>query len=428
MSTDKNSSCFHIKTHITRTQHSRSRYAGTSPNQENNLKLCVKQYTPKNNPNPQDGDVTIIGAVADSYPKEIYEPMWEHLVKELERKGKKIRSLWVADPFNQGESGVLNEKVLGPDPSWFDHGRDLMFVINQFQDEMPHPIVGIGHSMGASHLAHLALLHPRLMHALVIIDPVFQLQGGGQTWARASTFRRDHWPSRKIAEEKLSANPGLKSWDPVVLKKFLEFGLRDCPTEMYPEVPSKGDVPVTLQSTVAQEVYNYIEPTYHDPRLLVPKHLEGREFHPDDVAKASGANFMRAEMAILWRRLEELQPSVMYIFGNTSTVSGEEARKAKIERTGRGVGGNGGVDTDMVKEVVLSCGHLVPLEMPKDTAVSCAEFVDAEVARWVDEETERRVIWNGLSREGQVGLNDLWKEKIGGPAKKPAKEKSETKL
>ena len=36
--------------------------------------------------------------------------------------------------------------------SWWDHGRDLLYLINQFQDEMPHPIVGVGHSVGASHL------------------------------------------------------------------------------------------------------------------------------------------------------------------------------------------------------------------------------------------------------------------------------------
>lgn len=35
---------------------------------------------------------------------------------------------------------------------WFDHSRDLLFLVNQFQDEMPHPIIGIGHSMGGTHM------------------------------------------------------------------------------------------------------------------------------------------------------------------------------------------------------------------------------------------------------------------------------------
>lgn len=143
---------FHIKTHITPTQHTRSRPAATSPGTENNLSLHLKQYIPKSNPNPSEGDVTILGAVADSYPKEIYEPLWEYLLFELEKRGTRVRGIWVADPANQGESGVLNEGILGPDPSWWDHGRDLLLLVNLFGREIRHPIVGVGHSMGGSHL------------------------------------------------------------------------------------------------------------------------------------------------------------------------------------------------------------------------------------------------------------------------------------
>jgi hypothetical protein len=37
--------------------------------QEDVLYLAVKQYTPLSNPNPQSGDVTIIGAHANGFPK-----------------------------------------------------------------------------------------------------------------------------------------------------------------------------------------------------------------------------------------------------------------------------------------------------------------------------------------------------------------------
>lgn len=195
---------------------------------------------------------------------------------------------------------------------------------------------------------------------------------------------------------------------------------------MYPETPPPGEeVPVTLQTTKAQEVYNYIQPTYRDPRLLIPGHLHGREFHPDDVEEARGADFMRAEMATLYRRLEELQPSTLFIFGETSPVSSPEARRAKMERTGRGVGGNGGVETGMVREVVLDGGHLLPLEIPRACALECARFVDGEARRWGVEEGERRRVWEGLTRREQVEINDLWREKMGGP---PGKRKSGTKL
>lgn len=267
------------------------------------------------------------------------------------------------------------------------------------------------------------------MDALVIMDPVFQLQGGGQSWARASTFRRDLWPSRKIAGEKLRASPALQSWDPVVLDKFIEYGLRDCPTETYPDIPQEGeDVPVTLQTTVAQEVYNYVQPTYDDPRLMIPEYLKGKDFHPEDVAKANGAKFMHAEMAVLFRRLEELQPSTLFVFGEKSEISGNEARRLKMERTGRGVGGNGGIETGMVKEAVLGCGHLIPMEAPKQAATICADFVDAEIRRWAEGEDRRRKVWESLSIRERLGINDLWKEKIGGPPQRCGKEKSKTKL
>jgi len=35
---------------------------------------------------------------------------------------------------------------------WYDHPRDLMHLINLKRDEMPRPIVGIGHSMGGAQL------------------------------------------------------------------------------------------------------------------------------------------------------------------------------------------------------------------------------------------------------------------------------------
>lgn len=36
--------------------------------------------------------------------------------------------------------------------NWWDYARDLLFLINQKQDQMPQPLIGIGHSMGASQL------------------------------------------------------------------------------------------------------------------------------------------------------------------------------------------------------------------------------------------------------------------------------------
>lgn len=59
---------FNITEHVVDCQHIRE-YARATRSTNDALKLAVKQYTPKSNPNPQPGDVTIIGATSVGSPK-----------------------------------------------------------------------------------------------------------------------------------------------------------------------------------------------------------------------------------------------------------------------------------------------------------------------------------------------------------------------
>jgi pimeloyl-ACP methyl ester carboxylesterase len=225
---------------------------------------------------------------------------------------------------------------------------------------MPHPIIGVGHSVGASHLTHLSHLHPRLLHSLVLVDPIIQLDlKVHKTLAKLSTSRRDIWPSREVAAESFRNSKFYKTWDPRVLEKWLQFGLRDLPTEQYPEAPegsSEDDgPPVTLSTTVAQEVYFYVRASYRDERLLQDDDLL-QDIHPED---RDGSQLSRPESQKLFRLLPEVKPSVLYVFGGQSDASPPESRLAKMETTGTGVGGSGGADAGKVQEVVLDCGHLV---------------------------------------------------------------------
>lgn len=52
--------------------------------------------------------------------------------------------------------------------SWFDHPRDLLHLINLKRDEMPRPIVGIGHSFGAAHLFVLSSLIRSYMQGMSV--------------------------------------------------------------------------------------------------------------------------------------------------------------------------------------------------------------------------------------------------------------------
>jgi hypothetical protein len=62
-------SAFNIKEHILEAQHIRHFARATNTSQEDVLRLAIKQYTPKDNLHPASGDVTIIGAHANGFPK-----------------------------------------------------------------------------------------------------------------------------------------------------------------------------------------------------------------------------------------------------------------------------------------------------------------------------------------------------------------------
>lgn len=65
---------FHIKEHTLPSSHIRSYpYATLNNDDEEPLQLAIKQYTPVDNPKPRRGDVTIIGAHANGFPKVILQ-------------------------------------------------------------------------------------------------------------------------------------------------------------------------------------------------------------------------------------------------------------------------------------------------------------------------------------------------------------------
>lgn len=106
---------FDIREHVVRSQHTRDRPAGAQRGHEDDLRLHIKQYVPKESHSSKPGDVTIIGAHANGFPKELCEPFWDDLSEKLQAQGRRIRGIWIADIASQGQSGIINESILGPD-------------------------------------------------------------------------------------------------------------------------------------------------------------------------------------------------------------------------------------------------------------------------------------------------------------------------
>lgn len=62
-------SSFRVVQHVVNGSHTRDYISATANGDEDTPRLSVKQYIPLDNPSPKPGDVTIIGAHANGFPK-----------------------------------------------------------------------------------------------------------------------------------------------------------------------------------------------------------------------------------------------------------------------------------------------------------------------------------------------------------------------
>ncbi|KAF2745222.1 alpha/beta-hydrolase [Sporormia fimetaria CBS 119925] len=454
---------FRIDEHVIDASHIRSFPRSTSTTQEEVLKLAVKQYTPLDNPNPTHGDVTLIAAHANGFPKELYEPLWDELHQRSKQYGFKIRSIWIADVVHQGQSSVLNENKIGNDPAWLDHGRDLLHLVNTFR--MPRPIVGVGHSMGGAQLTYTALLHPRLFETLILFDPVIQRMvslSGNVSPALSSALRRDRWPSREEAAKSMQRNPFYQVWDPRVFQRWIQYGLRDLPTALYPDSKATpGPVPaaisaeptvtpnppkpkeVTLTTTKHQEVMTFLRGNFSaragdkeqsSAEYTLTNPVINRRTHPDlTPGPTTQSPFYRGESMIVFQQLPNVRPSVFYVFGEKSFLTMDPDNiKDKLENTGTGVGGSGGVNEGRVSDVtVRGAGHLIPMEKVEESASHAANWIGREMTRWRANEKLTEEEW-GTKHDAERSViperfqEELLKMKNGG--KQPPQKNNGAKL
>lgn len=250
----------------------------------------------------------------------------------------------------------------------------------------PLPIIGLGHSFGASILANVALMHPRIFSTLILMDPVISRYSSGPNPrgpASASAKRRETWPSREEATKSFHRSPFYKSLDPRVLDLWTEHGVRQVP----------GENAVTLTTTRDQEVFTYIRPSWesYDEKgqtLLRP------DLIPDVDATLNKGGWptypvYRPEGPQTLRCLPHLRPTVLYIFGGKSDISTPELQSEKMALTASGIGGSGGARGGHVKKIVNEdCGHLIPFENPKFCAGAAANWIREAFDRWSVQEAE----------------------------------------
>ena len=296
-------------------------------------------------------------------------------------------------------------------------------MINHFRQHMKRPLIGVGHSMGGNNLVNLSIMHPRLFTTLIMIDPVIQRRifaagNGIYSPAKASTLRREIWPSREEAAKKLKRSKFYQKWDPRVLDLWLKYGLRDLPTYLFPEAtppasstplpaitadpttatPSTtpSEKPVTLTTTKHQEVSTFMRANFPTPEYPNPSVDSNPLTHSDvDPATAPNSPFYSPVPLATFNSLQHLRPSVFYIFGDPSAgaiLSAPVLRADKLAHTGAGVGGSGGVKKGRVSSVTFEgVGHLIPMEVVGKTADAATGWLAPEIERWrAIEDAERR--------------------------------------
>lgn len=262
-------------------------------------------------------------------------------------------------------------------------------------------------------------MHPRLLSSLVLIEPVIQfkhpppLRPGGPTLAQLAAFRQDLWPSRTAASSNLQKNPFFRTWDPRALDLWIQHSYRDLPTALYPTSPSSpsSDTPVTLTTTKHQETFTFVRPSFND---LDDHGKPKRQTHPD-MERPDLHPFYRPEPSIALRNLPYLRPSVLYIFGGKSGMSTPKLRQQKMDMTGTGVGGSGGVPEGRVKAVLFpDAGHMVPMETVGACANAAADWLRPEMDRWAREEEEWKRTWMAKSEQERRTVSEEFQKHLGG--------------
>lgn len=274
------------------------------------------------------------------------------------------------------------------------------------------------------------------------IDPSSQVPSAAQ----ASTFRRDHWPSREIAHASFLKSPYYQTWDERVLENWVKFGLRDCEDEDGEEGGEKGKGKgVCLATPSAQEVWSFLRPNYppesssseeeKDPssgseHQKNKKNKLDRFLHPDlHPTLPNQTPFYRSEPITTYLRLPELRPGCLYIFGQLSFVCDKSTARDKVSRTGIGAGGSGGEAEGRVRGVTLEgVGHLIAMEAPRKTAEVAAEWIRRELEGFAERRRRLEEGWWSRERRERQRVDGEWKRFMGGPPVRGRKKGGEPKM
>ena len=272
---------------------------------------------------------------------------------------------------------------------------------------MTRPIVGFGHSMGGSIMLDLALMHPRLLTSVIVIEAIAASSQKGGSWpgVAAITKRKDSWPSKDAAMKYFRKAPIHKRWDPRVLD------LLQAHSFTAPNGPS--DPTVALKTSKYQEAISFARAAFPESRdSKAAMGVFDRKNHPEMVGVETDHNapLHRPEATTIYRQIASLRPSCLLIYGTHSQFSANLPwrRKEKMDNIGIGTGGSGGAPEGRVGEIDIEGSHWMPFEKPDALGQALGEWLDAEMRRWQQEEAEHEKAWSAVPVEQRSQVSDEW--------------------
>ncbi|KAI0289945.1 Alpha/Beta hydrolase protein [Russula brevipes] len=204
------------------------------------------------------GGLTLLLLHANGLHKETFEPTLRHLLQAADQdKQYQIDEIWALDAVQHGDSGLINAQDLGALFNWGDQARDILNFVLHFLPEtvMPLPLpaciprvavqvsearekhgfahrklVVVGHSFGGCAAILAAHSTPAPFSELVLVDPVISplsldCKESIRHFVVCALTRRSVWPSREEAYTLLSKSPFFGTWDPDVLRTYVDYAL-----------------------------------------------------------------------------------------------------------------------------------------------------------------------------------------------------------
>ena len=413
------------------------------------LKLHVKQYTPHNKQSDRIEEytpITLLFIHGLGSHKETYEPLLSALVKNPSTPP--IRHIFSFDYVNHGQSYMLNKDEIGDETDWLDMARDVLQLVNHFQNEMIAPLVGMAQSYGCTGILASSNWSLRLFQVIVCIEPTVEngwyhidqygLDGKqqlvpfpkehlakpvtdmtsinsesesvvydslGKGHAGMLVFRRrDTWPSLDAARQAFRRLPYFSRYHPDVFEKLMQYDFR-------PVDPNQPSGAVTLVTP------SFLEASYFfrlDPPL---KGGAERDYASRTIESQNMPGFYSPGMARIKALMPGIGTRVCYVWsGDQSSYfaplnqgthfAPPDYRNRVVEITGTGLGGQGGTSSGQVDQIyVESGGHALPLENPVGTADVIANWLGN---RWWPEWQKEREHWKEEARFGKD--TETWAE------------------